>query len=336
MHLNTEELGGRGSLSLSVLLVSLAVTVCAVWLVALCGICSWCQRKLGKRYKPSLETAGTPDSTRGRGEKKAINDLDRDFWNNNDSTVQQKWSSYPPKEFVLNMSPYAPYGDPRLTLNGSVPGGQRGALGGDGEGGPRRSDSSKSVTSGGGKMGRWQTVQSHLHSGTLRPSNFGDPSLSSASTLDHIPSAGAPPAGCPRPRTLVRQQSLQQPLTQPSSSGLNELPPTSQSLGQLHPHPGAGPRGARGVRGAGGGPGGASRYRGAGGGRSRSNPGSWDHMMGQIRSRGLDVKSFLEGRMVVLSLVLGLSEQDDFANIPDLQGAPTSHDTPPEKRYQTG
>ncbi|XP_069037748.1 collagen alpha-2(I) chain-like isoform X4 [Lepisosteus oculatus] len=292
MHLNTEELGGRGSLSLSVLLVSLAVTVCAVWLVALCGICSWCQRKLGKRYKPSLETAGTPDSTRGRGEKKAI--------------------------------------------NGSVPGGQRGALGGDGEGGPRRSDSSKSVTSGGGKMGRWQTVQSHLHSGTLRPSNFGDPSLSSASTLDHIPSAGAPPAGCPRPRTLVRQQSLQQPLTQPSSSGLNELPPTSQSLGQLHPHPGAGPRGARGVRGAGGGPGGASRYRGAGGGRSRSNPGSWDHMMGQIRSRGLDVKSFLEGRMVVLSLVLGLSEQDDFANIPDLQGAPTSHDTPPEKRYQTG
>ncbi|CDQ97555.1 unnamed protein product [Oncorhynchus mykiss] len=25
------------------------------------------------------------------------------------------WSSYPPKEFLLNMSPYAPYGDPRLT-----------------------------------------------------------------------------------------------------------------------------------------------------------------------------------------------------------------------------
>ncbi|KAF0041030.1 hypothetical protein F2P81_006928 [Scophthalmus maximus] len=47
-----------------------------------------------------------------------ISDLDRDFWNNNDSsTVQQRWSSYPPKEFVLNISPYAPYGDPRLTLN---------------------------------------------------------------------------------------------------------------------------------------------------------------------------------------------------------------------------
>lgn len=43
-------------------------------------------------------------------------DLDRDFWNNNESTVQQKWSSYPPKEFILNISPYAPYGDPRLSL----------------------------------------------------------------------------------------------------------------------------------------------------------------------------------------------------------------------------
>ncbi len=46
-----------------------------------------------------------------------FSDLDRDFWNNNDSSsVQQRWSSYPPKEFVLNISPYAPYGDPRLTL----------------------------------------------------------------------------------------------------------------------------------------------------------------------------------------------------------------------------
>uniref|UniRef100_A0A8C5RX86 Uncharacterized protein n=1 Tax=Laticauda laticaudata TaxID=8630 RepID=A0A8C5RX86_LATLA len=70
----------------------------------------------GKRYKNSLETVGTPDSSRCRNEKKAINDLDRDFWNNNDNTVQQKWSSYPPKEFILNISPYAPYGDPRLSL----------------------------------------------------------------------------------------------------------------------------------------------------------------------------------------------------------------------------
>ncbi|CAL8403554.1 unnamed protein product [Boreogadus saida] len=63
-----------------------------------------------------MEAASSPESVRGRGENKAINDLDRDFWNNNDSSnVQQRWSSYPPKEFLLNMSPYAPYGDPRLT-----------------------------------------------------------------------------------------------------------------------------------------------------------------------------------------------------------------------------
>ncbi|XP_068458360.1 synaptotagmin-7 isoform X4 [Clinocottus analis] len=118
MYLNREEDNSKGSVALSVFLVSLAVTVCTVWLVALCGVCGWCQRKLGKRNKPGVETADTPDSARGRGEKKAINDLDRDFWNNNDSsTVQQRWSSYPPKEFVLNISPYAPYGDPRLTLN---------------------------------------------------------------------------------------------------------------------------------------------------------------------------------------------------------------------------
>ncbi|EPY89619.1 synaptotagmin-7 beta isoform [Camelus ferus] len=99
-----------------VLLVSAIITVSLSVTVVLCGLCHWCQRKLGKRYKNSLETVGTPDSGRGRSEKKAINDLDRDFWNNNESTVQQKWSSYPPKEFILNISPYAPYGDPRLSL----------------------------------------------------------------------------------------------------------------------------------------------------------------------------------------------------------------------------
>ncbi|XP_067105596.1 synaptotagmin-7b [Osmerus mordax] len=122
MHLNREENSKviSGSLSLSVILVSMGLTVCTVWLVALCGVCTWCQRKLGKRNKPGVEAASPPDSVRGRGENKAINnnDLDRDFWNNNDSSnVQQRWSSYPPKEFLLNMSPYAPYGDPRLTPN---------------------------------------------------------------------------------------------------------------------------------------------------------------------------------------------------------------------------
>ncbi|XP_078239704.1 synaptotagmin-7 isoform X7 [Pogona vitticeps] len=106
----------KGAPSRDVLLVSAIITISLSVTIVLCGICQWCQRKLGKRYKNSLETVGTPDSSRGRSEKKAINDLDRDFWNNNDNTVQQKWSSYPPKEFILNISPYAPYGDPRLSL----------------------------------------------------------------------------------------------------------------------------------------------------------------------------------------------------------------------------
>ncbi|XP_054867949.1 synaptotagmin-7b isoform X3 [Amphiprion ocellaris] len=275
MHLNREEDNSKGSVSLSVFLVSVACVVCAVWLVALCGVCTWCQRKLGKRNKPGVEAASSPDSVRGRGENKAINDLDRDFWNNNDSSnVQQRWSSYPPKEFLLNMSPYAPYGDPRLTPN------------------------------------------------------FGDTSLSSASTLEHIPSSAVA-----RPRPLVRQQSLQQPLTHQPPPGPNDPPVTSQSLGQLHTGPGGGGHrgGPRGVRGS---PAGASRYRGGGAGRSRSNPGSWDHMVEQIRHRGLDVKSFFEGKMVVLSLAIGLAEQDDFANLPDLQEAPASkeNETTPEKR----
>ncbi|XP_031425564.1 synaptotagmin-7b isoform X2 [Clupea harengus] len=272
MHLNREDEDNKGSVSLSVFLVSLGLTVCVVWLVALCGVCGWCQRKLGKRNKPGVEPADTPDSSRGRGENKGLNDLDRDFWNNNDSsTVQQRWSSYPPKEFLLNMSPYAPYGDPRLTPN------------------------------------------------------FGDPSLSSASTLEHIPNSAA------RPRPLVRQQSLQQPLTHQPPPGPNDPPATSQSLGQLHTGPGGGGHrgGPRGVRGSPAGAG-SSRYRGGGGGgRSRSNPGSVDHVMVQIRRRGLDVKSFLEGKMVVLSLAIGLAEQDDFANLPDLQEAPAGQETPP-------
>ncbi|XP_057206806.1 synaptotagmin-7b isoform X2 [Triplophysa rosa] len=286
MHLNREDEDGKGSLSLSVFLVSVGLTVCVVWLVALCGVCGWCQRKLGKRKKPGVETAGTPDSVsvsgRGRGENKAINhsDLDRDFWNNNDSSnVQQRWSSYPPKEFLLNMSPYAPYGDPRLTPNAS----------------------------------------------------FGDPSLSTTSTLEHIPSSAA------RPRPLVRQQSLQQPLTHQPPPGPNDPPVTSQSLGQLHTGPGGGGQrgGPRGVRGSPAGAG-ASRYRSGGGARSRSNPGSWDHMMGQIRTRGMDVKSFLEGKMVVLSLAIGLAEQDDFANLPDLQEAPADKETPTTDKRPAG
>uniref|UniRef100_A0A4W3IIE3 Synaptotagmin-7 n=1 Tax=Callorhinchus milii TaxID=7868 RepID=A0A4W3IIE3_CALMI len=61
-----------GSLTLDTVLISAAVVVCLSAMVAMCGICKWCQRKLGKRHKSSLEAVGTPDSNRGRNEKKAI------------------------------------------------------------------------------------------------------------------------------------------------------------------------------------------------------------------------------------------------------------------------
>ncbi|XP_026705939.1 synaptotagmin-7 [Athene cunicularia] len=276
----------EGAPSRDVLLVSAIITVSLSVTIVLCGICQWCQRKLGKRYKTSLETVGTPDSSRGRSEKKTINDLDRDFWNNNDNTVQQKWSSYPPKEFILNISPYAPYGDPRLSLN------------------------------------------------------FEDSTLSTATTLEYIPTSAGDPK-CQRPRTLMRQQSLQQPLSQHQRANHSQ-PTTSQSLGHLQAHSGSSagagnPRGSRGGQ-ARQGIAAGSKHRTAGG-RSRSNPGSWDHVVGQIRNRGLDMKSFLEGRMVVLSLVLGLSEQDDFANIPDLQPAgtqPNQSNAQGDKRLPAG
>ncbi|XP_047676039.1 uncharacterized protein syt7a isoform X2 [Tachysurus fulvidraco] len=142
-----------------------------------------------------------------------------------------------------------------------------------------------------------------LPSFLLCPISFTDPALSS---LEQIPLAGA----MPRPKTLLRQQSLQQPLIQPPTSGLGDRSTISQSLGQLHPQPGggAGPgggggatstaqhrgTGTRGTRGSTAG-GGAARYRSGGTGSRvlRGNPGSWDYMMSQIKNRGLDVKSFL-------------------------------------------
>ncbi|NXY15312.1 SYT7 protein, partial [Atrichornis clamosus] len=333
-----------GTPSRDVLLVSAIITVSLSVTIVLCGICQWCQRKMGKRYKTSLETVGTPDSSRGRSEKKTINDLDRDFWNNNDNTVQQKWSSYPPKEFILNISPYAPYGDPRLSLNGSLLSGAKltasaaAGLSGDRDGRPgdkqrlgedgMRSSVSAHSEPGAGKAarGRWHTVQSHLAAGKLSLSNFEDSTLSTATTLEYIPTSAGDPK-FQRPRTLVRQQSLQQPLSQHQRANHSQ-PTTSQSLGHLQAHSGSSAAAAAGnSRGSRGGQArqgiaAGSKQRMAGG-RSRSNPGSWDHVVGQIRNRGLDMKSFLEGRMVVLSLVLGLSEQDDFANIPDLQPAGT-------------
>uniref|UniRef100_A0A5F4VW86 Synaptotagmin-7 n=2 Tax=Callithrix jacchus TaxID=9483 RepID=A0A5F4VW86_CALJA len=235
------EAASPGAPSRDVLLVSAIITVSLSVTVVLCGLCHWCQRKLGKRYKNSLETVGTPDSGRGRSEKKAI--------------------------------------------------------------------------------------------------NFEDSTLSTATTLESIPSSTGEPK-CQRPRTLMRQQSLQQPLSQHQRGRQPSQPTTSQSLGQLQAHmasaPGPNPR-AYGRSQARQGTSAGSKYRAAGG-RSRSNPGSWDHVVGQIRNRGLDMKSFLEGRMVVLSLVLGLSEQDDFANIPDLQnpGTQQNQNAQGDKRLPAG
>ncbi|XP_017652087.1 synaptotagmin-7 isoform X6 [Nannospalax galili] len=187
------EAASPGAPTRDVLLVSAIITVSLSVTVVLCGLCHWCQRKLGKRYKNSLETVGTPDSGRGRSEKKAINDLDRDFWNNNESTVQQKWSSYPPKEFILNISPYAPYGDPRLSLNGTLLSGAKvaaaaglavereGRLGEKpapvpppGEDALRSSGAAPSEPGSSGKAGRgrWRMVQSHLAAGKLNLSKL--------------------------------------------------------------------------------------------------------------------------------------------------------------------
>ncbi|XP_077177263.1 synaptotagmin-7 isoform X2 [Paroedura picta] len=329
MYLDPE--AAKGLPSRDVLLVSAIITISLSVTIVLCGICQWCQRKLGKRYKNSLETVGTPDSSRGRSEKKVINDLDRDFWNNNDNTVQQKWSSYPPKEFILNISPYAPYGDPRLSLNGSLLSGAKLAasatsgLAGEREGrhGERqqlREDGMKSSVSaqsepsiGKAGRGRWQTLQSHLAAGKLSLSNFEDSTMSTATTLEYIPTSAGDPK-CQRPRTLMRQQSLQQPLSQHQKPNHSQ-PTTSQSLGQLQTHSsstGGNPRGCRSGQSRQGISAGA-KHRTAGG-HSRSNPGSWDHVVGQIRNRGLDMKSFLlpsGGKAVSTAPVPGQMQHDE-------------------------
>ncbi|XP_064369455.1 synaptotagmin-7 isoform X3 [Dromaius novaehollandiae] len=332
MYLHPEAASG-GAPSRDVVLVSAIITISLSVTIVLCGICQWCQRKLGKRYKTSLETVGTPDSSRGRSEKKTINDLDRDFWNNNDNTVQQKWSSYPPKEFILNISPYAPYGDPRLSLNGSLLSGAKltasaaAGLAGERDGRPGEKqrlgeDGMKSSISahsepGAGKAGRgrWHTVQSHLAAGKLSLSNFEDSTLSTATTLEYIPTSAGDPK-CQRPRTLIRQQSLQQPLSQHQRVNHSQ-PTTSQSLGHLQAHSGSSsgtgnPRGSRGGQ-ARQGIAAGSKHRTAGG-RSRSNPGSWDHVVGQIRNRGLDMKSFLlpaGSKAVNTAPVPGQTQQHD-------------------------
>ncbi|XP_062973088.1 synaptotagmin-7 isoform X3 [Elgaria multicarinata webbii] len=310
MYLDPE--AAKGAPSRDVLLVSAIITISLSVTIVLCGICQWCQRKLGKRYKNSLETVGTPDSSRGRSEKKAINGS------------------------LLSGAKLAASATAGLAGEREGRHGERQQLREDGMKSSVSAHSEPSIGKAG--RGRWQTVQSHLAAGKLSLSNFEDSTMSTATTLEYIPTSAGDPK-CQRPRTLLRQQSLQQPLSQHQKPNHSQ-PTTSQSLGHLQSHTttstGGNPRGCRTGQSRQGTSAGA-KHRTAGG-RSRSNPGSWDHMVGQIRNRGLDMKSFLEGRMVVLSLVLGLSEQDDFANIPDLQttGNQQNQNSQGDKRLPAG
>ncbi|XP_048340228.1 synaptotagmin-7 isoform X4 [Sphaerodactylus townsendi] len=310
MYLDPES--AKGLPSRDVLLVSAIITISLSVTIVLCGICQWCQRKLGKRYKNSLETVGTPDSSRGRSEKKAINGS------------------------LLSGTKLAASATSGLAGEREGRHGERQQLREDGMKSSVSAQSEPSIGKAG--RGRWQTLQSHLASGKLSLSNFEDSTMSTATTLEYIPTSAGDPK-CQRPHTLMRQQSLQQPLSQHQKPNHSQ-PTTSQSLGQLQSHTGSStggnPRGCRSGQSRQGISAGAKNR--TAGGRSRSNPGSWDHVVGQIRNRGMDMKSFLEGRMVVLSLVLGLSEQDDFANIPDLQatGNQQNQNSQGDKRLPSG
>uniref|UniRef100_UPI00358E5C4E synaptotagmin-7 isoform X5 n=1 Tax=Myxine glutinosa TaxID=7769 RepID=UPI00358E5C4E len=55
-----------------------------------------------------------------------------------------------------------------------------------------------------------------------------------------------------------------------------------------------------------------------------SSPSGWDFVLSQIRSSGLDMKTFIYGRVLVLSLFLGLAQPDHFANAAEAQ-APGNH-----------
>ncbi|XP_075423061.1 synaptotagmin-7 isoform X4 [Ascaphus truei] len=317
MHINQEASSSKGAPTRDVILVSTILTLTLSVTIIMCGICQWCQRKLGKRYKNSLDAVGTPDSGRGiRNEKKTLNGTLLSGSKSaacGTSGLMDKDGRLGDKQFrnesmKISMSSQSHHSEPGLGKPG---------------------------------RGRWHTVQSHLASGNLSRTNIEDPTLSAATTLDHIPISAD--LKCQRPRTLLRQQSLQQPLS--LHQKFNPCQPTSsQSLGQLQlklqppsaSSSASNPRPQRAGQNrlpttAG------SKHRQSGV-RTRTSPGSLDYVVGQIRNRGLDMKSFLEGRMVVLSLVLGISEQDDFANIPDLQanGSQQNQNAQGDKRLPTG
>ncbi|XP_037755375.1 synaptotagmin-7 isoform X6 [Chelonia mydas] len=135
------EAAGKGVPSRDVLLVSAIITVSLSVTIVLCGICQWCQRKLGKRYKNSLETVGTPDSSRGRSEKKTINGS------------------------LLSGAKLAASSAPGLAGEREGRPGEKQQLREDGM---KSSLSAHSEPSNGkAGRGRWHTVQSHLAAGKL-------------------------------------------------------------------------------------------------------------------------------------------------------------------------
>ncbi|XP_075924677.1 synaptotagmin-7 isoform X4 [Petromyzon marinus] len=162
----------------------------------------------------------------------------------------------------------------------------------------------------------WRTLQTHLASGNLSLANS---SLQSNSTTHTSLNQHTPPRGS----TPVSHGTG---AAKPPGGCHTAAPPGARGGGAA-----AGAAGATGTTGAA-----AGQAPGRGQARSsstRSRPsanaaGSWDFVLGQIRTSGLDVRSFIEGRILVLSLVMGLSEQDDFANIPD----PQSPNNPSDNR----
>ncbi|XP_012518149.1 PREDICTED: synaptotagmin-7 [Propithecus coquereli] len=138
-----------GAPTRDVLLVSAIITVSLSVTVVLCGLCHWCQRKLGKRYKNSLETVGTPDSGRGRSEKKAINGTLL-----SGAKVAAAAGLAVEREGRLGEkpAPVLPPGEDTLRSGGAAP----------------------SEPGSGGKAGRgrWRTVQSHLAAGKLNLSKL--------------------------------------------------------------------------------------------------------------------------------------------------------------------
>ncbi|XP_041517844.1 synaptotagmin-7 isoform X6 [Microtus oregoni] len=145
------EAASPGAPTRDVLLVSAIITVSLSVTIVLCGLCHWCQRKLGKRYKNSLETVGTPDSGRGRSEKKAINGTL--LSGAKVATAAAGLAVEREGRLGEKPAPVPPPGEDALRSGGAAP--------------------SEPGSSGKAGRGRWRMVQSHLAAGKLNLSKEG-------------------------------------------------------------------------------------------------------------------------------------------------------------------